>query len=579
MDSIVQRGMTRRAVLKLSLGGVAASLLAACSPGPPPVPTKPADAAKPAAPAAPAAPKPTEPVAAGIKPGQGSTPAPAAVPATAAPAAKVEQPAAQIKRGGKIVVGQVGDNSAPDPFVQQPTMIPYLDQLFNAPIRYDSQIKASPWLAESWQLGQDGKSVTIKLRQGVKFSTGREITAEDLNFSVERAKDPKVGALFRPQASLVKRQEAPDPYTAVWHFDSAFPGAFDLLARQFVVDKENVNESDWKRRVIGSGPFIWTDWQPGERALLKKTPNYWEKGADGQPLPYLDEIELRSFGDHNSMVASLEAGQVDIIKRLPLQEVARLKDNQNLKTFQAPVRVVFDVLLATHKPPFNNKELRQAVNWAIDRERFARTVLAGLGVPTSQPFPSHSWAHFPELDKTYTFNLDKAKEMLAKAGHPNGLEVKLMTATARQKELAQLAQIIAADLAKINVKVTIEDVEPAVYDPRHLAGEFEMATHAYGRANLDPSTLFRGAAAWHAGTGMTKFDVPEYRQLLEDAESSYNQEERRPKYKKLVEFIQDQSFVCPVATNPEFFVMRKRVEGYTTDGEANMSFREAWLSG
>jgi peptide/nickel transport system substrate-binding protein len=278
------------------------------------------------------------------------------------------------------------------------------------------------------------------------------------------------------------------------------------------------------------------------------------------------------------MVGALEAGQIDIVKRLPLQEVARLKESTSLKVFQAPVRVMFDLLLASHKPPFNNKELRQAMNWAIDRERFARTVLAGLGVPTSQPFPSHSWAHFPELDKAYSFNLDKAKELLVKAGFPNGLDVKLMTATARQKELALMAQIIAADLAKINVRVSIEDVEPAVYDPRHLAGEFEMATHAYGRANLDPSTLFRGAAAWHAGTGMTKFDTPEYRQLMEDAESTYNQDERKPKYKKLVEYIQDQSFVCPVATNPEFFVMRNRVEGYTTDGEANMSLRETWLN-
>jgi peptide/nickel transport system substrate-binding protein len=575
MEPIVQRGMTRRTVLKLSLGGVAASLLAACSPGPPPAPAKPADSAKPAATTAP---KPTEPVAAAIKPGAGATAAPAAAP-TAAPAAKVEKPTAQVRRGGKLVVGQVGDNNAFEPFVQQPTTFPFLEQLFNAPIRYDNEIKPHPSLAESWQLSQDGKSVTIKLRQGVKFSAGREVTAEDVNFSVDRAKDPKVGALFRPQAVLVTRTEAPDKYTAVWGFDSPFPGAFDLLARQWVVDKENVNENDWKKKAVGTGPFTWTEWQPGERSLMKKNPGYWEKGADGQPLPYLDEIEVRSFGDANAMAANLEAGSIDIVSRLPTQEVARLKQNSSIKVFQAPVRVMYDVLLQSVKPPFNNKELRQAINWAIDRERFARTVLAGLGVASSQPFPSHSWGHFPELDKTYTFNLDKAKEMLVKAGYPDGLDVTLMTATARQKELAQLAQIIASDLAKINVRVKIEDVEPAVYDPRHLAGEFEMATHAYGRANLDPSTLFRGAAAWHAGTGMTKFDTPEYRRLMEDAESSYDQNERKPKYKKLVEYIQDESFVCPVATNPEFYVMRSRVQGFTSDGEANMSMRETWLEG
>ncbi|MFN8521805.1 MAG: ABC transporter substrate-binding protein [Chloroflexota bacterium] len=565
--------LSRRSVIKLSVGGVAASLLAACSPGAPPPPakpaeSKPAEAPKPAAPAA----QPTA-VAAAIKPGEGSNTAPTAAPA-AKPAEAPKPAAGQPKKGGKIVVGHVGDNSNFEPFIQQPTTFPYLEQLFDSPIRYDDKIKPNPSLAESWKLSDDGKSLSIKMRQGVKFSTGREVTAEDLNFSVERAKDPKVGSLFRPQAMLVTKTETSDKYTAVWRFDGAFPGAFDLLARQWVVDKDNVNETDWKKRSVGTGPFIWTDWQPGERAVLKKNANFWDK-----ELPYLDEIEVRSFGDANALAANLEAGAVDIVARLPTQEVARLKANSNIKVYQTPVRVMYDILLQSVKPPFNNKLLRQAINFAIDRERFCRTVLAGLSTPTSQPFPSHSWAHFPELDKKYTFDLDKAKALVTQAGFPNGLEITIMTASARQKELRDLAQIIAADLAKINVRAKIEDVEPAVYDPRHLGGEFEMATHAYGRANLDPSTLFRGAAAWHAGTGMTKFDTPEYRKLMEDAESTYNVDERKPKYKKLVEYIQDESFVIPLAPNPEFYVMRNRVQGYVSDGEANMSLRGTWLDG
>jgi peptide/nickel transport system substrate-binding protein len=570
MDPI-RHHVTRRTLIRITLGGVAASLLAACAPvgGPPPTaaPSKPAEPAKPAAPA------PTQPVAAAIKPGAGATSAP--TQGQAAPTAAPAAPAGgQPKRGGRLVVGQVGDNSVFEPFIQQPTTFPFLENLFTSPIRYDAEIKPHPSLAESWQLSNDGKSISMKLRQGVKFNNGREVTAEDVNFSVDRAKDPKVGSLFRPQAMLVTRTENPDKYTAVWHFDSPFPGAFDLLARQWVVDKDNVNDNDFKKRSVGSGPFIWTEWQPGEQALMKRNPDYWEKD-----LPYLDEIQVRSFGDANALAANLEAGAVDIIARLPTTEVARLKQNTTLQVFQPPVRLFYDVLLQSIKPPFNNKLLRQAINWSIDRERFVRTSLAGLSQPTAQPFPPHSWAWFPELDKTYTFDLDKARDLVTKAGYPDGLDVTCMTVSARQKELRDLAQIIAADLAKINVRVKIEDVEPAVYDPRHLGGEFEMAMHNYGRANLDPSTMFRGAAAWHAGTGMTKFDTPDYRRLIEDAESSYEQAERKPKYKKLIEYIQDESFVIPVAPNPEFYVMRSRVQGFTTDGESNMSMRQTWLNG
>ena len=348
----------------------------------------------------------------------------------------------------------------------------------------------------------------------------------------------------------------------------------DLLARQFVVSKETIDLDNWKQRLIGTGPFTWEEWQPGERALWKRNANYYEKD-----LPYLDEVEVRSFGDANTMAANLESGQVDVIARLPMTEVARLKANNNLKVFQAPVRLFYDVLLQSISAPFENKLLRQAINWGIDRERFVRTTLVGLAPATSQPFPSHSWAWFPELDKTYTFNLDKAKELMTQAGYPNGLEIQCLTCTARQKELTALAQIMAADLEKIGIKLKIEDVEPAVYDKRHLAGEFQMAIHNYGRANLDPSTMFRGAAAWHAGTGMTKFDAPEYRKLMEDAETSYDQNERKPKYKAMIQYIQDQSFVIPVSPNPEFYIMRSRVQGFTTDGESNVSLRQVWVDG
>ena len=262
-------------------------------------------------------------------------------------------------------------------------------------------------------MAQDGKSVTIKVRPGVKFSNGKEVTAEDFNFSVERAKDPKVGSLFRPQASLVTKTEAPDKSTAVWRFDAPFPAIVDLLARQFIVSKETIDLDNWKQRLIGTGPFTWEEWQPGERALWKRNANYYEKD-----LPYLDEVEVRSFGDANTMAANLESGQVDVIARLPMTEVARLKANNNLKVFQAPVRLFYDVLLQSISAPFENKLLRQAINWGIDRERFVRTTLVGLAPATSQPFPSHSWAWFPELDKTYTFNLDKAKELMTQAGHP-----------------------------------------------------------------------------------------------------------------------------------------------------------------
>ena len=181
MGSTGHRPISRRAVIQLALGGVATSLLAACSPGAPPAPakpaeSKPAEATKPAqqAPAATTAPAAPQPVAAAAKPGDSSAakPTEAARPAEAAKPAADAKPAGQPKKGGKLVMGQVGDNSAFEPFLQQPTTILYLENLFGTPVRYDNEIKPNPHLAESWQVAQDGKSITLKVRPGATFSNG-----------------------------------------------------------------------------------------------------------------------------------------------------------------------------------------------------------------------------------------------------------------------------------------------------------------------------------------------------------------------------------------------------------------------
>ena len=310
MTSFGHRPISRRAAIQVMLGGVATSLLAACSPGarrPGQARRVEASRRRPAGPAGAGRAHRHPARRGGDQAGRerlGQAHRGAAKPtAEAKPAADAKRGRpAQVRAAGSVV-GQVGDNSAFEPFVQQPTTFPYLENLFGTPIRYDNQIKPNAHLAESWQLAQDGKSLTIKLRPGVKFSNGKEVSADDLNFSVERAKDPKVGALFRPQAALVTKTETTDKSTAVWRFESAFPGAFDLLARQWVVDKDTIGLDDWKKKLIGTGPFTWEEWQPGERSLLKRRADYWEKDR-----PYLDEIEVRSFGDANSMAANLEPG-------------------------------------------------------------------------------------------------------------------------------------------------------------------------------------------------------------------------------------------------------------------------------
>ena len=230
------------------------------------------------------------------------------------------------KRGGQLKVGMSGDLAIFEPTVQLQPNIPLLFNLFDTPTQYDKQMRSQPYLATSWEFAGDGLSVKMNLRRGVKFHTGRELTAEDVNFSLKRAQDPKVGALYKFMADKVTVAEAPDPYTVLWRFKSANPGVFDLMSKLHVVDKENIDKADFTKRGVGSGPFIFARFAANDHVLLKRNPNYWRQG-----LPYLDEVLIRMFPDPQTAVLSLEAGAIDVLSLVPIVDAARLKNSAKIK--------------------------------------------------------------------------------------------------------------------------------------------------------------------------------------------------------------------------------------------------------
>jgi peptide/nickel transport system substrate-binding protein len=492
------------------------------------------------------------------------SPAPAAQAASAATGGP--------KRGGQLKVGMSGDLAIFEPTVQLQPNIPLLFNLFDTPTQYDKQMRPQPYLATSWELTSDGLSVKMNLRRGVKFHSGRELTAEDVNFSLKRAQDPKVGALYKFMADKVTVAEAPDPYTVLWRFKSANPGVFDLMSKLHVVDKENIDKADFTKRGVGSGPFVFARFAANDHVLLKRNPNYWRQG-----LPYLDEVLIRMFPDPQAAVLSLEAGAIDVLSFMPLVDAARLQNSAKIKVSQGPVRAVYDILMTTKHKPFSEKKVRQAVNNTVNREQYWKSFFGGFGDWTSIPFPSQSAAYFADLAKSVKPNLEKAKQLMGEAGYPNGFETVITTSKQAQKEHLDIAVLYQQDLARIGIKARIEDIELAQYNRRVIAGEIETAVHAYARANYDPDTLFGGARAWTPSIGFTKFGEDEYVRLINDAASSYNMDERKPKYRKLLEYIIDQSFTLPICYNPEMYAHHADVKGMATDADYNTDFSEAWL--
>src|SRR6266446_5783187 len=432
--------VSRRSALTMLVSATGASLLAACGPGAaPPAPTSP-----PAAPAAPAT-APAKPVAL-----TATVPAGAAIAST--PAAAAQQ---AIKTGGTLRWGQVGDLVTIDAILWSPVSNNTLGQVNEMLIDYDDDLKIMPRLAESWEQSTDNKSIKLNLRKGVQFHTGREFTSDDVEYNLLRARDPKnpFAAVVAVGSTWWASWEKPDKYTIVLKSDKPRPGVFDFLQYLRILDKDTMDGPDATTKVVGTGAFKFVEWVPGDHFTLAKNPNYWESGR-----PYLDGVNISIFRDAQAMVAALESGTLDVADLVPIPDADRLRNDSKYKLYQThDLGQYFYAIVNCGQAPTNNKLVRQALNYAIDRQRFTDTVMKGFtGEPRALPWAKSSPAFDAAKNKAYAFDLDKAKSLLAQSGLSN-VEFDISWALAGYAaEYEQLATIIQGDLATIGVKTNLK---------------------------------------------------------------------------------------------------------------------------
>src|SRR5581483_11217888 len=212
-------------------------------------------------------------------------------------------------------------------------------------------------------------------------------------------------------------------------------------------------------KVVGTGPFTWKEWSPNEKAILERNPNYWRRGE-----PLLDRIEITVIGDVQSLGVQFEAGAHDLALRPSAQDFARLRQDARFRgtvmdTGDSFYYVAADVTV----PPLDKKEVRQAINSAINRDRFVQTVGRGISEPSNLPWPKGSPAYDAALDSTIHFDLERAKALLAQAGVGTGLELPITFNTQVTATNGKLVELLQADLATIGVKLAVKSLENTVF--------------------------------------------------------------------------------------------------------------------
>ena len=453
--------------------------------------------------------------------------------------------------GGTLRIAEVGDPRFFNPARQLPFWA--YGGIYDSLLRYDGEGGYVPHLAESYQVSDDGTEVTVKLRSGVTFHSGRPFTSEDVSFWLQTLQEPGTGAPYRAFALGVAEVQLPDEQTAVFRLESPQAGILELLANFYIADREAYADID--RIGAGTGPFRFVEFTPGDRVVLERNEEYWGEKA------HLDGIEITIFVDAQSAVANLEAGSIDLTGAT-LVDFLRFEGQDQYETQTIIGSAVYNLWLQTRRPPFDNVQARQAIAFATNRERFTETILRGQSQATNNPHPAGHWAHFPDLEGTYTFDLDRARQLLGEAGLGDGFEV-VANVNSQDTPSMGLAQILQSDLAEIGVTLTLDAKDAARWAEAADRGEFDINVHAYGRAQADPSLLFMGTTAWRPDDNPTGFTDPRYEELLAAQGAVLNREERLPLVKELVQYVQEQAFVIPIAPGVTPYVMRSTIEGLT----------------
>jgi peptide/nickel transport system substrate-binding protein len=391
-----------------------------------------------------------------------------------------------VTSAATLRVANQGDATSMDPHsLNESLQLSVTGNVYEPLVGRDQKLALAPALATSWR--QTSPTVwRFELRRGVTFHDGTPFTADDVVFSFRRAAGE--GSDMKSYTASIKEVRKVDAHTVEIETTAPFPILPDVISLVYImskkwcednkaelpVDRRKGVENAASFRANGTGPFRLRERQPTTRTTFQRNPTYWGK-IEGN----VTEVVFTPIGNDATRVAALLSGEIDLMEPVPLQDVPRIAANPNLKVMQGPeLRTIFlgmdqkrDELLFSSvkgKNPFKDKRVRQAFYQAIDIETIKSRVMRGAATPTGLMVAPGIKGFVPELNKRLPYDPDAARKLLADAGYPNGFEVGMNCPNDRYVNDAEICQAVAANLARVGVKVNLQAESKATYFPKIL---------------------------------------------------------------------------------------------------------------
>jgi 4-phytase/acid phosphatase/peptide/nickel transport system substrate-binding protein len=486
-------------------------------------------------------------------------------------------PAIAQKQGGSITVGLELDIAGFDPLkvgVFDTASFTAAAAIFDTLTTLDDKGEPQPKLALSWTHSDDFKTWTFKLRPGVKFHDGTPFNAEAVKANFDRQKDPVNKCRCAFYIAGYRDVQAPDELTVVYNLTDPAP---NLAATMTIQSTNNVVQSptawktkgdDYNRNPVGTGPYVVKSWTAGDRLVLERNPDYWNKGH-----PHLDRIVLKPLPDAQSRFASLQSGEVDLIwdDEYDADNIQKAQKDPKLKvhTYIGSGAQVY--AFNTKVAPFDDVRVRQALVMALDRQKMSQAITNGLSRPASNPYGEGSWVKCKD-DGALPFDIEKAKALIKDYGKPVEFKT-LVTATPRGRTVGQVLQQF---WKQAGANMEIEQVDQATIVPRAFMRQFQLTPwRIVDLADPDPQMY----ANFHTGSpvALANYSNPELDKLLEDARVSADTNKRIELYCAVSRHINQQAIWFWTFQNTYYALASAKVKGLPKIYGGVIDVSDVWL--
>ena len=427
-------------------------------------------------------------------------------------------------------------------------------QMFDRLVMMDNDMNLVPGLAESWEVIDDTTTV-FHLRQGVKFHNGEEMTSEDVKYSLERCiANPGVNYNYL----IIESITCDDDYTVTIKTSAPFNALLyrqRLDAASIICKSADTSAEEFNKNPVGTGPFKFVSWELGGDVVLEAFEDYWG-GA-----PAVKHVIFRTIPEALNRTIGLETGEVDLAYDLGITDLESLADNASVTTLTSPSTTVWYVGMNVQKAPFDNEKVRQAVAYALDPQGYIDLVFSGEATPANYTMLPPSVDGYVSDCSDYSCNVEKAKELLAEAGYPDGFSTTLWCSDTQV--MRDSAVVIQEQLRQVGINAEVKTLESGQFQSETGNGAHDM--FIMSKTSIDPDSMLRSmyhTEALGPSGNRCFWTTPEVDALIDEASTTTDTEHAMELYAEIQSKVAEAAPLVPMAVEHLNAGMQSNVKGF-----------------